>query len=65
MPSLKEAIYVLIEVFEAGALNSAQALALIRLRNLMGEANELCPHENTAYEEGDELICQDCRKKLK
>lgn len=61
----RKAICAVLAVFEAGSLNSEQLKAIQRVRVLIGDAEEqLCPHESTAYEEGDALICQDCRAVL-
>ena len=54
-----------IAVFETGSLNTEQVKAIHALRVVLGDAYGLgCPHENTAYEQGDRLICQDCREDI-
>lgn len=65
MASLHDTILTLIDVFEAGPMNSAQRQALHKTRVALGVAKGLgCPHESTAYEEGDRLICQVCREDI-
>ena len=63
--NLRGTVRALLLVFEGGALNTAQAKALYAVRVIIGDAHgSACAHENTAYEEGDVLVCQDCRAKV-
>lgn len=58
-------VRALLAVFEAGSLNSDQRRAIHNVRVLLGDAEGLgCAHENTAYEAGDALVCQECRQVL-
>ena len=59
---LAEAVRGLLAVFEAGTINDLQRKAIQQVRIVMGDfVGSLCAHENHAYEEGDVLVCQDCR----
>ena len=58
-----DSVRAILDVFEAGTLNSAQKRAVHNVRVSIGDAEGLgCAHENVAYEEGDVLVCQDCRE---
>lgn len=59
----KGAVRALIIAFEVGTgLNTEQRKALHAVRVILGDAyGPGCDHENTVYEEGDRLVCQDCR----
>lgn len=61
---LAKAVRGLIAVFEAGSVNTEQRQAIERVREILGEPRAPCRHENVAYEEGDALICQDCREDI-
>ena len=63
--NLMNAVRALVDVLEAGTVNSAQRKQLHRVKVALGEASGSgCLHERSAYEEGDVLICLDCRTKL-
>ena len=56
-------VRALLEVIEVGSKNSEQVKAIHAVRVIIGDAHGSdCTHENVAYEAGDCLICQDCRK---
>lgn len=58
-------IRALLEVMEAGRLNTAQRHAIHTVRVIIGDAYGTdCPHENTAYEADGKLRCQDCRAEI-
>ena len=60
-----DVVRALLDVFEAGDLNTRQMAAIHQVRVILGDAEGLgCPHENTAFEKGDVLVCQDCREEL-
>ena len=62
---LGKAVRCLIAVIEAGPVNSAQLEAIQYVHVALGDIDRVpCPHSNTAYEEGDVLVCQDCRAVL-
>ena len=55
-------VRAVLTVIEWGPVNSEQLKAIHAVRVILGDAyGSACPHENVAYEEGDVLICQDCR----
>ena len=63
---LRGAVRAMLTVFEAGAVNSEQVKAVHAVRVIIGDAHGTgCLHENVAYEEGDHLVCQDCRAEVK
>ena len=53
-----------LNVIEAGPVNGAQRRAIDRVRVILGDLQLQCSHPNTVYEEGDVLVCQDCRMVL-
>ena len=58
-------VRALLEVMEAGRLNTEQKHAIHTVRVIIGDAYGTdCPHENTAYEQDDRLVCQDCRAEV-
>jgi hypothetical protein len=60
---LRGAVRAVLAVFEAGKINSEQKKAIHAVRVILGDAHGPgCPHENAVYEQGDRLICQDCRE---
>ena len=63
--NLRGAVRALLIVLENGTVNSEQRGAIHAVRVIIGDAHGSgCGHENTAYEGGDRLICQDCRRDL-
>ena len=57
------AVRSFIGVMEAGHLNSEQVKAIHALRVIIGDSHGTgCRHETSAYEEGDVLVCLDCRE---
>lgn len=59
---LRGAVRGLLKVIEVGSVGSEQRKGIHAVRVIIGDAHGLnCAHENTVYEEGDRLICQDCR----
>lgn len=63
--NLTAAIRALVGVLEAGNYNSEQSRLLQVVKHELGDGpGPVCPHEHTAYEEGDALFCQDCRLRL-
>ena len=59
---LRGALRAMLAVVEIGTVNSEQVKAIRVVRVILGDAHGSgCLHENTAYEEGDVLVCQDCR----
>lgn len=64
-PNLAEALRALLKVIEAGHVNSEQKRLIPYVHVALGDLERVeCPHLNTVYEEGDALICQDCRHHL-
>ena len=62
---LAQALRQFIAVIEAGAVNQEQRRLILQVRAALGDSRGLtCLHENTIYEEGDGLVCQDCREVL-
>ena len=62
---LKTAIRALVAAVEVGQVNSEQRRLLEYAKQALGDPHELaCRHENTFYEVGDVLVCQDCRAVL-
>lgn len=62
---LRGAVRALLNVIETGSVNSEQRKAIHAVRVIVGDAHgTVCAHENVAYEQGDVLICQDCRTVL-
>lgn len=62
---LAEAVRGLIAVIEAGSVNDQQRKAIQQVRLVLGDfTGSLCTHEHHAYEEGDVLVCQECREVL-
>ena len=60
---LRGAVRSLLTVIETGNLNSEQVAAIHAVRVIIGDRyGTACQHENTVYEEGDALVCQDCRE---
>lgn len=60
---LRGSVRALLAVLEASSLNTEQQRLMHQVRVIIGDAHGRgCPHENTVYEEGDRLICQDCRE---
>ncbi len=58
-------VRALLEVMEAGRLNTEQKRAIHTVRVIIGDAYGTdCPHENTAYEADGKLRCQDCRAEV-
>ena len=58
-------VRALLEVMEAGRLNTEQKRAIHTVRVIIGDAYGTdCPHENTAYEQDGRLWCQDCRAEV-
>ena len=59
---LRGAVRALLRAIEAGSINTEQKKAIYAVRVIIGDAHgPNCAHENVAYEDGDRLICQDCR----
>lgn len=57
-----DAVRALVAVIEGGAVNSEQKRLLQHVALALGDITAIeCPHPSTAYEEGDRLICQECR----
>ena len=63
-PKTAEIVRALLGVFRVGQINSAQVQAIDVVKRLLGDPARLCRHENTVYEEGDVLVCQDCRETI-
>src|SRR3990167_14069 len=60
---LRGAVRALLTVIETGNLNYEQVKAIHAVRVIIGDSyGTACQHENAVYEEGDVLICQDCRE---
>ena len=59
--NLTDAVRMLVAVIEVGTINSEQHRLLQYVKAALGDEHEpFCIHANTAYEEGDVLVCQDC-----
>ena len=63
-PKTAEIVRALLDMFRVGQINSAQMQGIEVVKRLLGDPAVLCRHENTAFEEGDVLVCQDCREVL-
>ena len=62
---LRGAVRALLRVIKVGSVNAEQRKAIHAVRVIIGDAHgNVCAHENVAYEEGDVLICQDCRARM-
>ena len=64
--NLTDALRLLVTVIEVGTINSEQHRLLQYVKAVLGDEHEpFCAHANTAYEsayqEDDVLVCQDCR----
>ena len=63
--NLTNAVRALVGVVEIGTVNSEQRRLLQVVKHELGDGpGPVCPHERSVYEEGDVLVCQDCRQRL-
>ena len=60
--NLIDAVRLLVAVIEVGTINSEQHRMLQYVKAVLGDEHEpFCAHANSAYEEDNVLVCQDCR----